>query len=75
MNLFSKICFEIHTMPQSAENCNMVKMFNKELKARMNLDVAVRRWWSYGLNFLSFILVFNVVISPKDIKGSHSFHL
>lgn len=51
----------------------MVKMFNKELKASMNLDVAVRRWWSYGLNFLSFILVFNAVISPKAIKGSHSF--
>lgn len=41
----------------------------KGSKASMEMDMATMKWWTQGLNFLSFMILFNVVILPKDIQN------
>lgn len=38
-------------------------------KASMEMNMAIIKWWTQCLSFISFMILFNVVILPKDIQN------
>lgn len=45
--------------------CNALK----GSKASMEMDMAIIKWWTQGPSFISFMILFNVVILLKDIEN------